>query len=397
MLDKKKRISHRLFRENCTFTSNGFIKDLQQLNRDLKDVIMLDNSPASYSFSKSNGFPISTWIDDKEDRELLRIIPVLNYLAKVYDVRSYITYMNEHNDFSLTRASELVDEANNGFNNNSNGSNNIIPQITNLRQIIEASNESTEREGEDAFLNLNRNEKKYSINIVNNNYLQVYLNADNNNHVTTSNLNGNSNCTQLGLNNVKLQKIISQYKTMAHSRSREKKTENDDSDNENELKPLAFFNLKKLNGVSNKKLNSIIKKSAVKNKPKRLFEIDSFKSISVTTKLNNRNIGNNNNGNRSIEKNTKYIPSSYQLTPMMNMNQTNKIKPKMIKYNIKKSTAYSKGGFLDDPFLKQGWSTSRSGQTVIKSRSCSNFNVPSSMSHKLKFGILLRNTSQSKL
>jgi RNA polymerase II subunit A small phosphatase-like protein len=41
-IDPKKCCSHRLFREHCTYINNQYIKDLSKLNRDLKDVIIID-------------------------------------------------------------------------------------------------------------------------------------------------------------------------------------------------------------------------------------------------------------------------------------------------------------------------------------------------------------------
>ena len=45
ILDKKKLCSFRLFREHCTLINSSFVKDLKKLGRDLKDVVILDNSP----------------------------------------------------------------------------------------------------------------------------------------------------------------------------------------------------------------------------------------------------------------------------------------------------------------------------------------------------------------
>ena len=44
-------IQHRLFRENCIITKEGYyIKDLRILNKDLKDIIIVDNLAYSYAF-----------------------------------------------------------------------------------------------------------------------------------------------------------------------------------------------------------------------------------------------------------------------------------------------------------------------------------------------------------
>jgi Dullard-like phosphatase family protein len=43
-LDTKRNVSHRLFREHCTFLNGNFVKDMRKLGRNLKDVIILDVS-----------------------------------------------------------------------------------------------------------------------------------------------------------------------------------------------------------------------------------------------------------------------------------------------------------------------------------------------------------------
>ena len=90
ILDKDNYCSFRLFREHCTMIGVTFIKDLNKLGRDLKDVIIVDNSPLSYSFNKENGIPILTWFSDKNDKELVNLIPILEFLSGVNDVRDYI-------------------------------------------------------------------------------------------------------------------------------------------------------------------------------------------------------------------------------------------------------------------------------------------------------------------
>ena len=90
ILDKENYCSFRLFREHCTLMGMTYIKDLNKLGRDLKDVIIVDNSPLSYSFNKENGIPILTWFSDKNDKELDYLLPILEFLSGVNDVRNYI-------------------------------------------------------------------------------------------------------------------------------------------------------------------------------------------------------------------------------------------------------------------------------------------------------------------
>jgi TFIIF-interacting CTD phosphatase-like protein len=41
-LDPRRLCTSRLFREHCTVMSNTFVKDLRKLDRDMKDIIILD-------------------------------------------------------------------------------------------------------------------------------------------------------------------------------------------------------------------------------------------------------------------------------------------------------------------------------------------------------------------
>ncbi|KAI8819615.1 HAD-like domain-containing protein, partial [Fimicolochytrium jonesii] len=86
MLDKHKVVKHRLFREACIHHRGNYVKDLSMLGRDLKDVIILDNSPASYIFHPTNAVPVSSWFNDPNDSELLELIPFLEDLKQIDDV-----------------------------------------------------------------------------------------------------------------------------------------------------------------------------------------------------------------------------------------------------------------------------------------------------------------------
>jgi RNA polymerase II subunit A small phosphatase-like protein len=87
-LDVHKVVHHRLFRESCYNHQGNYVKDLSQIGRDLKDTIIIDNSPTSYIFHPQHAVPISSWFSDAHDNELLDLIPVLEDLAgpNVHDV-----------------------------------------------------------------------------------------------------------------------------------------------------------------------------------------------------------------------------------------------------------------------------------------------------------------------
>lgn len=79
----------RLFREHCSVVNGSYVKDLSLVGRNLDTVAIIDNSPVAYLFQQRNAIPITSWFDDPDDDELLRLIPVLMELAKaptVFDV-----------------------------------------------------------------------------------------------------------------------------------------------------------------------------------------------------------------------------------------------------------------------------------------------------------------------
>ncbi|KAM9365866.1 carboxy-terminal domain RNA polymerase II polypeptide A small phosphatase 1-like [Pholidichthys leucotaenia] len=86
LLDKCGAFQSRLFRESCVFHKGNYVKDLSRLGRDLNKVIIIDNSPASYSFHPENAVPVASWFDDMADTELLNLLPFFERLSKVDDI-----------------------------------------------------------------------------------------------------------------------------------------------------------------------------------------------------------------------------------------------------------------------------------------------------------------------
>lgn len=86
----EKLIDCRLFREACTQRGGNYVKDLSRLGRSLKSVIIVDNSPSSYSLHPGNAIPIGSWFDDRCDRELYDLIPILEAIVQVDDVNTVL-------------------------------------------------------------------------------------------------------------------------------------------------------------------------------------------------------------------------------------------------------------------------------------------------------------------
>ncbi|KAL8758725.1 MAG: hypothetical protein Q9199_001254 [Rusavskia elegans] len=80
-LDIHNVVHHRLFRESCYNHQGNYVKDLSQVGRDLRETIIIDNSPTSYIFHPQHAVPISSWFSDAHDNELIDLIPVLEDLA----------------------------------------------------------------------------------------------------------------------------------------------------------------------------------------------------------------------------------------------------------------------------------------------------------------------------
>ncbi|XP_020574354.1 CTD small phosphatase-like protein 2 isoform X2 [Phalaenopsis equestris] len=87
---ERKLISQCFYRESCVFSDGSYTKDLSILGVDLAKVIIIDNSPQVFRLQVDNGIPIKSWFDDPADQALTSLLPFLESLAYVDDVRPLI-------------------------------------------------------------------------------------------------------------------------------------------------------------------------------------------------------------------------------------------------------------------------------------------------------------------
>ncbi|EER28122.1 Nuclear envelope morphology protein 1 [Coccidioides posadasii str. Silveira] len=90
-LEQERKFFHsRYYRQHCTLRNGAYIKDLSSVEPDLSKVMILDNSPMSYIFHEDNAIPIEGWINDPTDNDLLHLIPLLEAMQYVTDVRALL-------------------------------------------------------------------------------------------------------------------------------------------------------------------------------------------------------------------------------------------------------------------------------------------------------------------
>lgn len=72
-----------LSRDATRYYKGAHVKDLANLNRDLRQVVIIDDDPEAYQLQPENAIPIAPFTNgrDRDDRELVELIPFLKALA----------------------------------------------------------------------------------------------------------------------------------------------------------------------------------------------------------------------------------------------------------------------------------------------------------------------------
>ena len=293
ILDSDKNIQYKLTREHCTFLNGIYIKELKKLNRDLKDLIILDNSPLAYSFDIDNGLPIKGWYEDKNDNELDKVYFILEFLSKVKDARNFIKRIVDNNEINFEIANEIIKIYNDNMNE----------YISRKNDFINDNKEDEENNNQKQIIFVNKQNNKNKTKFDDNN-------KENNNNINIKDRDKLSN------NNCKPNKGILINNLIHTPTYRNQITNNNDIVYKSYLNGYYLRNIQNKNSMKTKKnkgkeTNS---KTNIQNQKKNTFRIGTkinektnnkttYKTNNIHIKhnnlyfLNNEKFNNNNNEN----------------------------------------------------------------------------------------------------
>ena len=100
--------------ENLDFNKQNnkynYVKDLKKINKDLRNIVFIDNNIMSFKLQEKNGIPIKSWYDDNDDIELYKLIPILKNLSGFYDVRIEIEKFVQNKTFIWSKSINWLKE-----------------------------------------------------------------------------------------------------------------------------------------------------------------------------------------------------------------------------------------------------------------------------------------------
>ena len=295
ILDKEKNIKYRLYRDQCTFINGIYIKDLKKCNRNLKDLIIVDNSPIAYTFDSENGLPIKTWIEDPDDRELMKLVPILEFLATTKDVRRFIEQFVYNNRILYEEAMELIKmkkliDKKNSLLNASKNTNNYEDNYThNLKVLSKDNMENSTLKEEINRKNEEVKEKPKKANITNED-------SKNNIENPKENITNNSNNNKENDKNIELKNKIEELKLKLDLISKEK---SDLNNNSKGIFPDGGFNTTKNSNKISNNLNFLDKDLNNRDNNTNIYNTNYETNIS-NNKINNIRLNNQKQNKKNI-------------------------------------------------------------------------------------------------
>ena len=294
-IDKNNYCKYKLFREHCyTFDNKGnpgYVKDLSKLNRDLNNIIIIDNNPDCYFLNKENGIPIKTWLNDKNDKELLKLLPYLEFLANDYiiDVRPILTKIKEGKTINFKILDEIIENYKKNKNEINKNDNNITINENNSKTIESSNIINNNKQFEGEKENENNNILKEEDNLLYDNN----INIDNKDKMIINERNKSIyQDKDISINNSKSIKVIEEFKKNEKELKDENLNNNKTGDNNikrNIEKNKNNEYKEKINNTYNtdsvSKMNKSIKSSIINSLEKKHKKI--FLKINEDRKLLN--------------------------------------------------------------------------------------------------------------
>nr|XP_043626909.1 carboxy-terminal domain RNA polymerase II polypeptide A small phosphatase 1 [Erigeron canadensis] len=115
-LDKKGLISYRLYRDSCKEYDGKFVKDLSGLGRDLKNAVIVDDNPNSFSLQPENAIQIRPFVDNLEDIELKKLMD--GFFDKCNEFEDLRDALKKYDNFGNLKCEELIEDCGNSENLN---------------------------------------------------------------------------------------------------------------------------------------------------------------------------------------------------------------------------------------------------------------------------------------
>ena len=294
-IDKNNYCKYKLFREHCyTFDNKGnpgYVKDLSKLNRDLNNIIIIDNNPDCYFLNKENGIPIKTWLNDKSDTELFKLLPYLEFLANEYiiDVRPILSKIKEGKKINFTIFDDIIEDYKKNSNEIIKNDNNITINDNNSKTIESSNITSNNKQFEGEKENENNNILKEEDNLLYDNN----INIDNKDKMIINERNKSIyQDKDISINNSKSIKVIEEFKKNEKELKDENLNNNKTGDNNikrNIEKNKNNEYKEKINNTYNtdsvSKMNKSIKSSIINSLEKKHKKI--FLKINEDRKLLN--------------------------------------------------------------------------------------------------------------
>ena len=377
ILDHEKKIKYRLTREHCTFLNGIYIKELKKLNRNLSDLIIVDNSPLAYAFDSDNGLPIKTWYDDPNDNELDKIYPLLEFLSRVNDVRQFINKFVNNN--------EIVYDIVNDFLKNVNE--NIIKNNIGINRTND-SKEDSERKAISVNINNNIKNKIKDNNISN---MNNYKNNKLINRIISKENNNIKSSYEIPMKNISNSQLFPNKLFTDKDKNNIKKDKNL-KDKHNENMPVNKNNKNSKEKVVASKTTGMIqkKKNSFRAGPK-LNEKLTFKNSSINLKNgNNIHYVNNVNSNAKYPLNNNISNSNDILFSFSNTTKNKASQKTKIQYN---NNFIDKNNFFNKSLNKEKKSVIYSKNNTLNYNSLNNKYKYTNLLEKLESNSIKSNYS----